>query len=279
MNEIGLLQKMKVELADPVRYSLVLNEQCLPMNPMIGHRVKLSFTGKIYCTHCGRQTKKSFSQGYCYPCFRDLAQCDMCIIKPEQCHYDQGTCRDPKWGNEFCMQPHYVYLANSSGIKVGITRHTQIPTRWIDQGAVAALPIIKVSSRHLSGLIEVELKQYVGDKTHWQRMLKGLIAPVDLVAKREEIIQLSTPFLNCLSERLGKHAIEYLPDSKPVHISYPVRHYPSKVKSFNFDKTPEIEGLLDGIKGQYLIFAHGVINLRKFTGYEVRIESSPECVL
>ena len=272
MNETGTLQKMKVELADPVRYSLVLGEQYLPVNPMIGHTVKLTFTGEINCLHCGRQSKKSFSQGYCYPCFRDLAQCDMCIMKPEQCHYDQGTCREPEWGEEFCMQPHYVYLANSSGIKVGITRHTQIPTRWIDQGAVSALPIIKVSSRHLSGLVEVHLKQYVSDKTSWQKMLKGLIEPVDLLAKRKELIELSKPFLDDLSERSGEHAIELLADSKPVQINYPVTRYPSKVKSFNFDKTPEVAGVLEGIKGQYLIFDTGVINIRKFGGYQVKVE-------
>ena len=274
MNETGILQKMKVELADPVRYSLVLGEQHLPLNRIIGHTLKLSFTGKINCLHCGRHTQKSFSQGYCYPCFRDLARCDMCIVKPEQCHYDQGTCREPEWGDDFCMQPHYVYLANSSGIKVGITRHTQIPTRWIDQGAVAALPIMKVSSRYLSGLIEVQLKQFVSDKTSWQKMLKGLIEPVDLVAKREELFQLNELFIESLSERLGEEAVELLQDSEAVTIHYPVKRYPNKVKSFNFDKTPEVEGLLEGIKGQYLIFDNGVINIRKFGGYQVKIESS-----
>ena len=272
MNETGILQKMKVELADPVHYSLVLGDQHLAVNPMIGHTVKLSFTGKIYCIHCGRHTKKSFSQGYCYPCFRDLAQCDMCIVKPEQCHYDQGTCREPEWGESFCMQPHYIYLANSSGIKVGITRHTQIPTRWIDQGAISALPIIKVSSRYLSGLVEIHLKQYVSDTTSWQKMLKGLVEPVDLLAKRTELLQLSAEFFDTLSERLGEQVIELLQDREPVHISYPVTQYPGKVKSFNFDKTPEVEGLLEGIKGQYLIFDTGVINIRKFGGYQIKVE-------
>jgi hypothetical protein len=151
----GLLNKMYARLESTVQYELPLSDQRIALNPLLGKVIKLTFTGNIRCVHCNRTIKKSFNQGYCYPCFISLAQCDMCIMKPETCHYEAGTCREPSWGEEFCFKPHIVYLANSSGIKVGITRQTQIPTRWIDQGAVQALPIFKVQSRYMAGLIEI----------------------------------------------------------------------------------------------------------------------------
>ena len=271
MNKTGKLRKMRVELAKPVQYKMRLGDDEIPLNEAIGKTLTLKYTGEINCIHCDRKTKKSFNQGYCYPCFRKLAQCDTCIIKPEQCHYEAGTCREPEWGEAHCLQPHYVYLANSSGVKVGITRGTQIPTRWIDQGAVAALPIFEVSERLLSGLIETELKQYVSDKTSWQKMLKSNIEPVDLFQARDELLEQSEAAISSLIQQYGEDAIQGLEDEEPVDIEYPVLEYPTKIKSFNFDKTPEISGTLMGIKGQYLIFDNGVINIRKFGGYQVQM--------
>ena len=276
MKKIGHLRKMKVELESPVQYSLVLalalEEQFVPLTEAVGSKISLTHTGMINCIHCNRLTKKSFNQGYCFPCVRKLAQCDMCIVRPELCHYDEGTCREPEWGEMNCMQPHYVYLANTSGVKVGITRHNQIPTRWIDQGAVQALPIMEVASRHLSGLAEVEIKEYVSDKTQWQRMLKGGIEPVDLEAYRDEIFEEATSEIRQIQERYGEESIELLEYEDLVEIEYPVSEYPKAIKSLNFDKTPEVSGVLLGIKGQYLIFDTGVINIRKFGGYEVELE-------
>jgi len=268
----GILRKMTTDLQATVNYHLPVADQLIALNPLIGKPIKLTFTGAIACIHCQRPMKKSFNQGYCYPCFRSLAQCDLCIMKPETCHYEAGTCREPKWGDEFCFQAHYVYLANSSGIKVGITRHTQIPTRWMDQGAVQALPILKVQSRFISGLAEVVIAEHVSDKTSWQRMLKNLQEPVDLVAKRDELLATCQAPIAAIIERFGEQSIELLPDAAVVDINYPVEQYPSKVKSFNFDKQPEVEGVLKGIKGQYLLLDTGVINIRKFTGYEIEFE-------
>lgn len=265
----GQLRKMHVELADPVQYQLPLTDELVPLNPVLGQSLRLHYTGKIYCIHCGRATKKSFDQGYCYPCFTSLAQCDMCIVKPENCHYTNGTCREPEWALQFCFQPHFVYLANSSGIKVGITRQNQIPTRWIDQGAGQALPIFKVASRQISGLIEVALAKHVSDKTSWQQMLKNHAEPVDLAAKRDELIALCEPEINAVKQRFGEGAIEYLPAEPVTRIQFPIDNYPAKVKSFNLDKEAKVEGVLHGIKGQYLIFDTGVINIRKYAGYEV----------
>ncbi len=267
----GNLRKMKTRLDNPVQYQLPLTEQLVDLNPLIGKPIKLLFSGSIACVHCDRSIKKSFNQGYCYPCFISLAQCDMCIMKPETCHYEAGTCREPSWGEEFCFQPHYVYLANSSGVKVGITRGTQVPTRWIDQGAIQALPIMKVKSRYISGLVEVAIAQQVSDKTSWQRMLKNMVEPVNLKIKRDELLVLCESEITDVSQRFGDDAIELLPEASVVEIDFPVEVYPAKVKSFNFDKTPEVSGILQGIKGQYLLLDTGVINIRKFAGYEVEL--------
>lgn len=265
----GPLKKMQTRLDDPVQYSLLLNDQVLALNSLIGKPVKLKYTGTIVCVHCNRPTKKSFNQGYCYPCFVKLAECDMCIVKPEICHFDAGTCREPEWGKTFCFQPHIVYLANASGIKVGITRQTQIPTRWIDQGAVQALPVFKVSSRYISGLAEVAFGKHISDKTSWQQMLKNQVEPTDLKAKRDELLQRCDAELNELKQCFGADSIELLSEETVREIRFPVDHYPVKVNSFNLDKNPDVSGVLHGIKGQYLILDAGVLNIRKFTGYEV----------
>ncbi|MDO9167829.1 MAG: DUF2797 domain-containing protein [Methylobacter sp.] len=273
----GPLRKMHAHLeadgSKPVQYELPVGDQLVALNPLIGKPIKLSYTAKISCVHCNRSIKKSFNQGYCYPCFISLAQCDMCIMKPETCHYAAGTCREPSWGEAFCFQPHVVYLANSSGIKVGITRQTQIPTRWIDQGAVQALPIFKVQSRYISGLVEIAIAKHVSDKTSWQQMLKMKAEAVDLVVKRDELIAVCAVELSEISQRFGPQAIELLVDASPVDIHFPVDNYPVKVKSFNLDKSPDVSGVLHGIKGQYLLLDTGVINIRKFAGYEVEFSA------
>ena len=256
---------------NPVQYSLRLSDDAYPLNEYIGQSVTLRHLGTIECLECGRASKKSFSQGYCYPCFKKLAQCDLCIVSPERCHFDQGTCRDADFAANFCMQPHIVYLANSSGIKVGITRPENLPTRWIDQGAVQALPVMNVMTRQQSGFVEVAFKHLVSDKTHWQKMLRGENEHLDLVALRDELLAELKPELDPLIQRFGIQAIQPILNAEVQTLTYPVEQYPTKVVSLNLDKTPEISGTLLGIKGQYLIFDIGVINLRRFTSYEVEV--------
>jgi hypothetical protein len=272
MEKSGNIQKLTTLLEETVQYHLPIGDDMVPMNSLIGNSISLSFLGEINCIACGRKTSKSFSQGFCYPCFQSLAQCDSCIVKPEQCHYFEGTCREPEWGEKHCLQDHYVYLANSSGIKVGITRGTQLPTRWMDQGASQALPIFRVKNRLLSGLVEVVFKQHVADKTHWQRMLKGKPETIDLAAKRDELFATCAKDIAAILKQHDDDAITPLTDERVIVIDYPVDEYPSKVKSLNFDKTPKISGVLVGIKGQYLIFDTGVLNIRKFSGYKVRLQ-------
>lgn len=269
----GLMRKLSSRLSTPVDYHLPLGATSVPMNTLLGDTLRLRFIGQIQCVHCGRVTNKSFNQGYCYPCLQSLAQCDSCIIHPEKCHFDQGTCREPTWGEEFCMQDHIVYLANSSGVKVGITRATQIPTRWIDQGAVQALPIMRVRSRLQSGSLEVMFRQYVADKTNWRDMLREGDQVVDLPAERDRLLDLCHDDLKDMTQRFGFHAISVLCGVEPLDIVYPVQGYPGKISSFNFDKDPIVEGTLLGIKGQYLMFDTGVINLRRFGGYHIELGS------
>ena len=269
----GSLGKMHVQLQNgqPVDYQLPVGEQLLPLNELLGHRLSMEYLGEIHCCHCGRKTKKSFNQGYCYPCFRKLPQCDSCIVSPEKCHYHQGTCRDPAWGEQFCMTEHIVYLANSSGLKVGITRASQVPTRWIDQGASQAMAFIRVSTRQQSGFLEVLFKEFVNDRTNWRAMLKGPAESLDLLTSARDLLAMNASRITELQEQFGIQAIQPVDSSTVLAIDYPVLEYPTKVTSQSFDKQTLIEGTLLGIKGQYLLLDTGVINIRKHTAYQVRV--------
>ncbi|MFC3607091.1 DUF2797 domain-containing protein [Stutzerimonas tarimensis] len=265
----GGLRKMTTRLGETVQYGLPLGDGEVAVNPLLGQSIRLEYQGAIHCSHCGRKTRKSFSQGYCYPCFSKLPECDICIMSPERCHHELGTCRDSAWGEQFCMTDHVVYLANSSGLKVGITRATQLPTRWLDQGATQGLPILRVATRQQSGLVEDLLRNQVGDRTNWRALLKGDAAPVDLIEARDRLLDVCAEGILALQQRFGLQAIQPLSEASVLDIRYPVLSYPSKVLSLDFEKTPQVEGTLLGIKGQYLILDTGVINIRKFSSYQV----------
>ena len=270
----GFIEKMKVQLnsEDGIEYHLPIGEKLIHLNPLIGKKVRLEHLGRIECLNCGKATKKSYSQGYCYVCMTKLARCDTCIMSPEKCHFDKGTCREPEWAEEFCMTDHVVYLANSSGIKVGITRSNQMPTRWIDQGAIQALPIFRVANRKLSGLVEVAFKEFVADKTNWRKMLKNEVSPLDLYKEKDRLVELANASVGNLIDKFGADSIRLIHDAEVLEFDYPVTEYPTKVSSYNLDKTPTVEGTLVGIKGQYLIFEDGVINLRKYTSYNLSLD-------
>ncbi|MFT9849054.1 DUF2797 domain-containing protein [Aneurinibacillus sp. REN35] len=261
MKHSGFIQGFVHRHEEPVQYRLKLDEEAIPVNDWIGDTVRIASLGRMECIHCGRNIKKTYNSGYCYPCFTKLPENDLCIVKPHECHYHLGTCRDPEWGEAHCMIPHYVYLALSSGVKVGLTRKNNEKKRWVDQGAIRAIPIAEVPTRRMAGELEVYLTQYVADKTDWRKMLKGDVELIDLLALREEIY-------------------EYFPDTyKPyilkedewVEFAYPILEKIEKVKAYNLDKQPVIEDRLIGIKGQYLIFENGVLNVRKYCGYQVEI--------
>ncbi len=270
---VGDLRKMRVEDGDPILYTLPVGDASLPLNPFLGKTIGIRRTGPIRCVACGRTTNKSFNQGHCFPCFRDLASCDNCIVRPERCHYHLGTCRQPDWGKANCIRPHVVYLANSSGVKVGITRETQTPTRWIDQGAAQALPIARVASRRLSGLMEVVLKNHVSDRTDWRRMLKGEPEAADLNACWDALLAECGDRISDLSDEHDSTAPEIIADAEQRAFRYPVLEYPERVTAINLDKTPHTEGTLLGIKGQYSILDTGVLNVRKYGGYEIEFST------
>ncbi|MCU4166024.1 DUF2797 domain-containing protein [Carboxylicivirga caseinilyticus] len=261
----GNLLKMRTSIEnDTVQYQLVLNDSKVDLNKLIGKSVKLTYKNQINCISCGKITSKSFGQGFCYSCFQTAPEAEECVLNPEKCRAHLGESRDQQWAEEHCLIPHYVYLAVASGIKVGVTRHTQIPTRWIDQGAWKAVIIAETPNRHIAGVIESFLKQYFSDKTNWRNMLKNQLAEeIDLIEEQKKAIEF-------LPKELQKYAAE---NSKATEINYPVLQYPLKPQSVTFDKELSIEGILQGIKGQYLLFDNDrVINIRRHSGYLVQIE-------
>ena len=267
---IGNLRKMRSTLKSPVDYQLLVGETLVPLNQSIKKKLCLSFTGNIHCIRCGRKTNKSFQQGYCYPCMQRLNECGNCAIFPERCMVEQGTCPKDDWAHAQCHSSQIVYLANTSRLKVGITRATHIPTRWIDQGAIQALPIFKASNRYRAGLMEVALKAYVSDRTNWRAMLKNEVDFLDILVERDKLLKEAAPTVSKVLMS-SSDCIVPVTDVKTVAITYPVIEYPKKVVSLSFDKQPEINGHLIGVKGQYLILDNGVLNVRKFGGYEIEL--------
>lgn len=267
----GALDKMAISATNDgnAMYQLVLGEENLALNNQLEKTIQLEFQGQIHCRHCQRLTNKSFSQGFCYPCFKRLAQCDTCMMSPEKCHFHLGTCREPDWAERICFSDHIVYLANSSGLKVGITRATQMPTRWLDQGATQALPIARVASRRLSGLLEDLFRGQMSDRTNWRAMLRGDAAAVDLESERDNLFTTFAAQIDALKAEHGESSIELLRTDAVNEFSYPVIEYPTKIVSHNLEKTPIVSGTLLGLKGQYIILDTGVMNLRKYTSYQI----------
>ncbi len=250
---------MKVDLQDEVRYTLILGDDAIDMNSLINKDIRLFWNGDIFCSACGKKTKNSFGEGFCYPCFQSAPEATECTIRPELCRAHLGEGRDPEWEERNHNTPHIVYLAASDIVKVGVTRITQVPTRWIDQGASSAIRLAETPNRYEAGILEVALKSFFADKTNWQRMLKNEVDDsIDLVEEKWN-----------LHDQLPEDLIHFFSENDEViEINYPVLTYPTKVKSLSFDKTPTIEGKLVGIKGQYLIFEDGsVLNIRKHTSY------------
>ncbi len=259
----GRLTKMRVQLNEPIQYQLQLNE-LVEMNDLIGQKIRLRYTGQIICSSCGKSTKKSFSDGFCYNCFITAPEAAECNIRPELCRGHLGEGRDPDWEQINHNVPHIVYLAASDIVKVGVTRINQVPIRWIDQGASEAIRLAETPNRYEAGVLEVALKAFFSDKTNWQRMLKNEVdESIDLIEEKWTLY-------DQLPEDLRKF---YSEDDEVVQLHYPVLDFPTKVKSLSFDKTEEVIHRLIGIKGQYLIFEGGeVLNIRKHTGYVVQLD-------
>jgi hypothetical protein len=257
------IEKMITTYGEVVSYKLHNGEkEAIDMNALIGGPLAMRFIGKSQCMCCDKFVKKLFAQGCCYDCFINSPEASPCIISPELCEGHLGKGRDVEWEKAHHVQPHTVYLAVASALKVGVTRDSQIPTRWIDQGASFAIRLAETPYRKIAGDIEVALKGTLSDKTNWQAMLKNEIADVDLVEEKWKA-----------GELLPMDLAEYMSENDEiVSINYPVREFPTKVTSVGFDKQPQISGTLMGIKGQYLIFDGGrVLNIRKWEGYCIEL--------
>lgn len=264
MKITGSLLKMLSTLADDgtVRYVLPIGDERVDMNRLIGSNISLTYDGVIKCIASGDKIKKSYNQGYSYKSFMTLPGCDICMVRPELCHFDKGSCRDEKWGLEHCFKPHIIYISMTSDVKVGITREAQVPTRWVDQGAAFVLPILRVQDRKTAGEIETQLKQSYKDITNWRKMLKGEFDDdIDLAGVAENIF-------NDYCDLFDAYQAEEI-ESEVLTIKYPLDITPPKLSSLSFEKLNNISGTLLGIKGQYLIFEQGVLNIRKHQGYEI----------
>ena len=261
MNYQGTLSKMQTEFGNPIQYYLVFENSFLNLNQLLGKPMEIEFQG-YQCLNCGK-AKKIFRQGFCYDCFMSSPAVGDWIMKPElsTAHLDIED-RDLEYEKRVQLQPHVVYLALSSEVKVGVTRKTQVPTRWIDQGAVQAIPIVEVPNRYLAGITEVALKNHFADKTNWQKMLKNEVPNMDLISERNKVF-----------DWLPTEVKDYFPkEEKIIQFDFPVLQYPKKVTSLNLDKTPNFSGTLTGIKGQYLLFEDGtVFNVRTYEGYVVKM--------
>ena len=254
----GAIYKMLTEYSTPVHYNFSIGDQTIPINQLINKDITLNWDGKVECI-CGKIFNQFYRQNFCYNCYWNAPEASQSIFKPELCTADLGIEeRDLEWEKKLQLAPHYIYLANSSGLKVGITRKNNELTRWMDQGATQGILIAEVPNRRLSGLIELELKKLISDRTNWRKMLSGEPALLDLVKEK-------STYLNSIPSDLQKFIVK---NNKVIHIQYPVEAYPKKVNSISFKKVSSVQGKLLGIKGQYLLFDNDrVFNVRGHERY------------
>lgn len=258
----GVLTKMQTELGTPIQYYIVFENSFINVNQLLGKEIEIVFMG-YQCLHCSKK-KKIYRQGYCYDCFYVIPAAGDWIMRPElsKAHLDIAD-RDLEYEKKAQLQPHIVYLASASDMKVGVTRKTQVPTRWIDQGASQAIPLVEVPNRYLAGITEVALKNHFSDKINWKKMLLNELTPIDLFERRKFVQPLIPEEVAAFYEQTQE---------KLYNLDYPVLEYPKKISSLNIATTPVYNGKLSGIKGQYLIFEDGtVFNVRAFEGFGVRI--------
>jgi hypothetical protein len=229
----------------------------LPLNSLVGQKITVEFENVIHCTSTGKVVKKTFGDGLSYNAWVNAPHAVESVLRPELSRIHEGIAlRDFAWEEAHHNQPHFVYVSHTSAFKVGVTRSTNRPYRWHDQGAVGAIVLAQVPYRQLAGEMEVLLKSIMTDKTNYRKMLQRVTAsPSDF-------------------EALGEAYESFFDEESAAQMfDYPVHFYPEKIKSIRLDKTSRITGQLTGIKGQYWIFRDGsVFNLRNHSGYRVSIE-------
>jgi len=259
MKYSGQISKMITSFNNPIDYHLPIGDKLLSVNDLISKKIKIEYNNQIFCIECNKPIKKTYMQGYCYPCFLESPKTSECILRPHLCRAHLGESRNVQWSKEHCLKDNYVYLSITSNLKVGVTRSSQIPTRWIDQGAHLAIKFAKTPNRYLAGMIEKEISNQLSDRTQWRKMLKGdYDTNINLIQEKEKLeTTLSVEYREYISK-----------DNTVTNIKYPIDAQLEKINSINLDKTPLVSNKLIGIKGQYFIFDNeNVLNIRKYTGY------------
>ncbi len=248
-----------------VEYALLLDEQRISLSAQVGQSIRLKFLGQRTCGNCHASVNKLEGGGYCKNCFFSLARCDRCFVSPERCHFAQGTCREPQWGESYCMQPHVVYLANSSGPKVGITRADRNFYRWLSQGAVQGMVIAHAKTRRDAGLLEVAIKSKVSDKTNWRRM-------VSMQPQNLDLLQLARQLQSAIELPEGTQWVSAMIGHD---LAYPIQSHAPAQRLIISETNPELLDNLHGIKGQYLLLSQGAFNVAAHGGMTVEVEFAP----
>ncbi|MDG1124962.1 MAG: DUF2797 domain-containing protein [Pseudomonadales bacterium] len=248
-----------------MEYGLLLDEQKISLSAHVGQSIRLKFLGQRSCGNCHASVNKLEGGGYCKNCFFSLARCDRCFVSPERCHFAQGTCREPQWGESYCMQPHVVYLANSSGPKVGITREDRSFYRWLSQGAVQGMVIAHAKTRRDAGLLEVAIKSKVSDKTNWRRM-------VSMQPQNLDLLQLARQLQNAIELPEGT---QWVSEMTGHDLAYPIQFHAPAQRLAISETHPELLDNLHGIKGQYLLLSQGAFNVAAHVGMTVEVEFAP----
>ena len=255
----------------PNDYNLIVNYDLVNLNQFIGKTITIEHDGRLACCHCSRPIKKAYHSGYCFPCFQSLARCDMCVMKPELCHYHKGTCREPDWGLSHCMQPHIVYVSYTSCLKVGLTRKERLMNRWLEQGALGACKLVETKTRYQAGIIESAMAKSMHDKTNWRKMLAQEALPLDIWHTHRDVI------MNTLHQAIDTHEdlldgiVLYEPEWFVLDIEYET---PEKIVSMKPKKDSPIVGVLEGFRGHYLVLNNGVVNLRGLISMNIELSSS-----
>ena len=160
----GVLKKMITEFDNPINYFLDMGNDFIVFNSLFNKNITIKFEG-YSCLNCS-SSQEIYRQGYCKRCFFDLPSTADWVIKPEMSKAHLGIQeRDLEYEKKVQLQPHILYLSYTSDIKIGVTRKSQVPTRWIDQGATKAIEVLEVPNRYLAGISEVKLKEFYKDKT------------------------------------------------------------------------------------------------------------------
>ena len=258
----GVVKKMVTELSTPINYFIEFEDNFIHLNQFIDKLFKFECTG-YSCLSCS-ESQNLYRQGFCKSCFFESPLAGDWIMRPElsKAHLNIAD-RDLDYEKKIQLQPHVVYLSNTGRIKVGVTRKSQIPYRWIDQGAHEAVELLQTPNRFLAGEAEVALKKYMSDKTNWRSMLKNERDSSNIKSSKDHA-----------KNFIPSNLLHYFIDASNVlSIDFPVVEYPDNPKSIKLNKDSFFSGILKGVKGQYLIFEKNqVLNYRAHEGHIFKIE-------